>query len=51
MEQSIEDLEIAYTTATENIKKAVSLGLSTMAQDIRRNRKRIAAKIEEMKAK
>jgi len=40
------DIEIAIAKATENIKRAVRMGLSTMAQDIRRERKAMIAKLE-----
>lgn len=40
------DLRKAFDQATKNIKKAEKLGLWSQAQQIRRERKRIAAKLE-----
>lgn len=45
-----QDLTAAIETATANIKKATRLGLSNMAQDIRRERKAMTAKLEGLSA-
>jgi hypothetical protein len=48
--ETASDLTYALELATINIKKATRLGLSNMAQDIRRQRKSIIAKLEAMNA-
>jgi len=50
MTTTSQDLTAAIATATVNIKKATSLGLRNMAQDIRRERKAMIAKLEGMNA-
>ena len=50
MTTTSQDLTAAIATATVNIKKATNLGLRNMAQDIRRERKAMIAKLEGMNA-
>ncbi|WP_157541151.1 hypothetical protein [Microbacterium sp. XT11] len=45
-----EDLRIALAQANANIEKATRLGLKKMAQDIRRERRRIIEKLETLDA-